>query len=374
MSRRAEKAAERAAAEASEAARVLQQRGQEAKSEQATEPADHAAAERKPEPSVDSGRMDTLLKNRPHTRAMEELVQSRQASEPQPEPAAEPEPEQKKDEPALEPATEAAATEDDLAEPAEPTLVKAKVDGQEYEVPQEEIDAAGGLKAWQREKAAENRLTKAKEALEETRKVQAQVAEFLMRQAPQGTPNKPEPTDDQFIAERIDKIRFGTPEESAAAMREVLSRGQQKIDPNAIVRQATEEFRHQQAVESFDKEFQDISANPLLLRLAVALRNERIPQLPKGQAVDWSGFYRKIGNEIRAVTGRQSQPTPQSGKTQGNTSLAASDKEARKASIVNLPAGSARAELPKEDKPGTPEEQRKQAIADMRKSRGLSVG
>ncbi len=378
MSRRTDQAAERAAAQASEAAKVLQQRQQETKAEKAAQPQVESRVEKvekSDSPAVDPERVEKLRQSRPHVRAMEELIQSRQPKE-EPkveEPAMAEEPKEVADPKAEAPAAEPAATTEAAVETA-PKTVKAVVDGEEFEVPQEEVEAAGGLKAWQRDKASENRLKKAKEALEETRKAQAQVAEFLMRQAGSAQPDKAEQTDDQFIAERIDKIRFGTPEESAAAMREVIGRSQQKVDPNAIVRQATEEFRHQQAVESFDKEFQDVATNPLLLKLAVALRNERIPQLPKGQPVDWNVFYRKIGNEVRSVVGRQSQPAPQVDKTAGNTSQAPSDKEARKASIVNLPTAAARAELPKEDKPGTPEEERKTAIAQMRKARGLPTG
>jgi hypothetical protein len=369
MSRRpTTRAAEAAAEQASEAARVLQQRGQEAKVEKAA--AEPLAEEAQPadEARLSDKRIDELKSQRPHTRMMDELIERRQANEPKP-PADEPE------QPAAEPKAEAVeAPVADPAEPVAPKTVKVKVDGEEFDVSQEDVDAAGGVASYQRERAADNRLKKSKDLLEETRKTQAQIAEYLMRQQPAAQPKKAEPTDEQFIQERIDKIRFGTPEESAAAMREVLQRNHQQINPRDLVTQATDEIRHDQAVADFDKEFVDIAKNPILLRAVVAMRNERIPQMPKGQRVDWGDFYRRIGNEVRSAVGQQSQPATPTDKTAGNTSPAPSDKEARKASIVNLPTAAARAELPKEDKPGTPEEERKATIAQMRKSRGIPTG
>lgn len=367
MARRNNDSAARAAEQASDAARTLQQRGQEVRSEK-TEPAPAEVPERTEKPPIDQDRVEKLRQNRPHTRMMDELIASRQAAEP---PADEPKVEPQVDEPKTETATEPAAVEAVTEAPAAAKTVRVKVDGEEFDAPQEDVDAAGGVASYQRERAADNRLKKSKDLLEEARKAQSQIAEFLMRQHTAAQPKKAEPTDEQFIQERIDKIRFGTPEESTAAMREVLQRNHQTIDQNEIVTQATNQIRHDQAVAEFDKEFVDVAKSPILLRAVVALRNERIPQLPKGQPVDWGDFYRRIGNEVRSAVGRQSQPATQTEKTAGNTSPAPSDKEARKASIVNLPTAAARAELPKEDKPGTPEEERKAAIAQMRKSRGI---
>lgn len=368
MARRTSDAGAKAAEAASEAARTLQQRQQEVRTEKAVEPPTTDGVDKSEKPPVDQDRMEKLRQNRPHTRMMDELIASRQAAEPPPD-------EQKVEptvaEPKAETATEQATVEAVTDAPAAPKTVRVKVDGEEFDAPQEDVDAAGGVAAYQRERAADNRLKKSKDLLEEARKAQSQIAEFLMRQHTAAQPKKEEPTDEQFIQERIDKIRFGTPEESSAAMREVLQRNHQPINQHEIVTQATNQIRHDQAVAEFDKEFVDVAKSPILLRAVVALRNERIPQLPKGQPVDWGDFYRRIGNEVRSAVGRQSQPATPTEKTAGNTSPAPSDKEARKASIVNLPTAAARAELPKEDKPGTPEEERKAAIAQMRKSRGI---
>lgn len=282
--------------------------------------------------------------------------------EPKPEEEAkkeEPKPEEVKAEPEAKP--------EPVAEAApEVKTVKVKVDGEEFEVSQDEIDEAGGVRAYQQIRASENRLKKTNEALAEARRLQA----FLIEQATKGAPKPKEPSDDEFIQSKMETIRFGTPEEGAAALREIL--GRSRVDPNQITNNATQaavvHMARTQATQKFKEEFSDVATNPLLMKLAFSLENERLAQLGKGGAnpvsVDWHDFYRRIGNEIRTVV-RPSQPTVVQA-TNGNPSPA-SEKEARKASIVNLPTAGARAELPKEEKPET----REDILADMRKGRPL---
>jgi len=295
---------------------------------------------------------------------MDEIIAKREPKEPETEKTVETpvveakvEPEAKVD---AEPKVEAEAAVE------APKTVRVKVDGEEFDAPAADVEEAGGVKSYQIQRASENRLAKANAALEESRKSQAQIAELLQKQAKAN--EKPEPTDDQYIQERIDKIRFGTPEESAVALREIIARGQQKIDPQAITSQITSQIAHDSAVKQFDNEFADLAKNPILLSAVIAQRNSKLAQ-NKGQPIDWSTFYRTIGNEVRSAFGRQSQPATETTKTTSTTS-SSSDKEARKASIVNLPTAAARAELPKEEKELTPEEERKAWIADAKKARG----
>jgi hypothetical protein len=230
--------------------------------------------------------------------------------------------------------------------------VRVKVDGEEYDVTQEEVETYGGVKAYQIARAAENRLQKAQETLAEVRKLQETKVE------------KPV-TPDEFIKQKIEVLRWGTPDESAAALREILAHQNKPVDENALVQRATDQMRHDEAVRNFDKEFTDIAASPLHLKLIVALRNERLLQ---GHPGDWGNFYRSLGNEVRGVMPKQNQPGASQMKA-GETSLP-SDKEARKSSIVNLPTASAqRATLPEEPKP----ESRADILAQMRKSRGFQT-
>jgi hypothetical protein len=382
MSRRGQDQAESAAKAASEAARVLQQRGQEARAAQQ----DSArSVEPSPEPE-NHGEPATIRvkpRNEPRRLAMEEIeardLQTKGIVEPAPAPAKVPDnpppptpeqmleggkfsaPEPEKPKPEAEPAAEPT--------PAPIKTVRVKVDGEEFDAPADEVEQAGGVRPYQIQKASENRLKKAGEALAEAQRYRAEIGE-LARQAKQ-PPAAPVVTDDQFIASKADAMRFGTPEEFASAMREVLQRSNKQIDQNALVTQAANMIRHDQAVAEFDKEFGDVTSNPLLLKLVVTLRNEQIPQI-KGP-VDWTTFYRTIGNQVRSVAGRPSQPATTvavAAATSGTTSQSPSDREARKASIVNLPTAAARAELPKDSKPET----REDILQQMRKSRGIPTG
>lgn len=305
-------------------------------------------------------------RNNPRNDVMKELLESREVEPPKVDEVADPVPPTAEQILAANTPVETLAVVEPVVAPVI-EMVKVKIDGVESEVAQADIDEAGGVTAYQKDKAAENRLAKANQIAAENRQVQAQIAQWIQQNQ---KPKEPTLSEDQFIASKMDAIRFGTVEESAAAMREVLQRSNPKIDQGAITQNAISEFRRQAAVDSFKKEFQDVVSSPLLTRLAVSLEMERGPQAAADPRTDWNDFFRKIGNEIRSVTARPSQPgatavTPATPAT-GNTSQV-SDKEARKSSIVNLPTATARAALPTESKPETREE----TLNQMRKARGI---
>ena len=370
MSRRdRQRMAERAA---SEAGRTLQaQRGASGGDSGSTEAASV-------EPAGDAENNELIRvepRNNPRNQMMDELIASREkAAEPKEE-ADEHVVQAKAEEksptetaPVVEPTTGEvqAATE---PEAPQPKTVRVKVDGKEFDAPEEDVNDAGGIKAYQIIKAQENRLRATTEALAQTRQTQAAIAQWIQSQ--QKATEAPAKTTDQFIQEQVDVIRYGSPEESAAALKAVLERSTQKVDPNQIIGQAVSVMQQQQAENAFVSEFSDIVHNPLLLKLVINLKDERISQ-NQGRINDWPTFYRSIGNEVRGAIGRPNQPaaTSTSITTTGSTSTGTSDKEARKASIVNLPTAAARAALPEADKPET----RADVLNQMKKSRGLTTG
>lgn len=355
MSRRTDKAASKAAERASEAARVLQARGQEAKTE-TPEPQKEPQG-RRPEP-----------RNEPRRLALEEIEKRReQELEPQGEqepPAAEPEPQP---EPQAEAPVETPQAEAPAApEPEQPTLetVRVKVDGEEFDVPKADVDAAGGVSAYQRERASENRLRKANEALAESKRMQAQMAELAKQLKPVEQP----PSVAKTLQESIDTIRWGTPEESASALQRVIELANPRVNEEQIIANALMRMQRDQAVSKFREEFSDVVGNPLLMKLSIALETDKLAELQKsGQRPDWGTLYRSIGNEVRSLV-RPSQPT-QDALPKDSTSPPV-DKEARKASIVNLPTAAARAAVPEAQKPET----RADVLNDMKKARGIPTG
>lgn len=349
--KRAQIAAE-AASKASAAGRTLQAQKQPV--EEAAAPSDA------PRPAP---------RNEPRRLAMEEIRSARGEPKDETPEAVEPVVEAK---PVAEKPTVEKPVEDKPAPKAEAApeapepskMVKVKVDGEEIEVSQAEIDEAGGEKVYRLEKAAENRHRKANEVLAENRRTQAQIAQLVQQLAPK----PPTVTDEEFLKSKVDVIRFGTQDESAIALREVLSRTNPRIDPDTITQQAVSRIQQTMALDNFKKEFHDVISNQIWLRAAVSLETER--KRASGPDTDWQDFYRRIGNEVRSAAGvRQPQPTPaaKAAPTSDTPSQSPSDKEARKASIVNLPTAAARAVPPEDSKPETREE----SLNRMRKSRGL---
>ena len=324
-----------------------------------------------PKPESDSTRSapEAVFKN-PRDGMMEEVIarhnkgfepqeheaepEKSETPKPEPEAKAEHKPEVKA-EPAPEPVAEAVQPVVEA-----PKSVRVKVDGQEFEVPEAEINEAGGLRAYQLQRAGENRLNK--------------INEILAKAHQTATPPAPAPiSDDAFIASKMDIIRFGTPEESASALKEVLQRQNPRVDNTIVINQAVTQIKRDNAIAKFREEFSEVSANPDLMKLAGIFENELLSKIPH-QALsdpqfvnqfDWNNVYRTIGNRVRGAVGRPSQP-PQPSQTNGTPSPSP-DKEARKASIVNLPTAAARAVKPEEAKPET----RADILNDMRKSRGL---
>lgn len=383
MSRRDnQRAAEDAAQRASEAGRVLQAQRQtqpEARNEPAAEPSAEPASSAPIKP-----------RNEPRRQAMEEIearhnkTSGMQQPEPETPPAAAPKAEEKKPEekpseaaPATPAAAEPAQAQPEAAAPAEQPAaapepaktIRVKVDGEEFDAPAADVEAAGGVHAYQRDKASDNRLRKANEALAEAKRMQAAVTQWHQQQQAQQPPKL---TDDQFITSKMDAVRYGTQEESAAALREIMDRS--RVDPNAIVGRAVSAMQQQAAEAKFIEEFHDIVHNPVLIRTIMGMRDERVRQ--GNLTGDWNSFYRAIGNEVRSAIGRPSQPATSAAapaaaqQSSGNPSQAPTEKEARKASIVTLPTAAARAALPAESKPET----REDTLNQMRKSRGLPTG
>lgn len=344
--------AQKAAMEASEAGRVLQSQRQPKEEVESVEPAPQSDVPR-PAP-----------RNDPRDMAMQEILESRkeqaeEVTEPPVEAAPEPAEATVEAPQAVEPAPEA------------PKTVKVKVDGEEFDVAQAEIDEAGGVPQYRIMRAMENRLKKANETVNETKRNQMALVQYLQQQA--YLQQQPKETPEQFMASKIDVIRYGTPEESAAALREVMERSNPRIDQQAIETRTVERMRQSLAVEEFRKEFPEVVANPILMKAATTLENERIAQImQRGETPQWSSLYRQLGNELRSVLGRPSQSVQPPAQTQEQTGTPSQpDREARKASnVVSLPQAGSRAALPEEPKPKS----REDILNEMKKSRGIPTG
>src|SRR5258706_420137 len=106
----------------------------------------------------------------------------------------------------------------------------------------------------------------ANEALAEVRK---------LRDVPRET-SKEAP--DEAMKKDLEILRWGTPEDATAALKRILSSQAKPTDENRIVEMAADKMRHDDAVKSFDREFKDIGASPMHLKLVIDLRNEALQQ------------------------------------------------------------------------------------------------
>ena len=349
------KQANEVAKAASEAGRVLQQRQQEVKAEpeapkvDAPRPAPTKLARHDIEDEI-SARSDERTKEALEKRAKEEQAEQEPQQEAAP-PATEAPPE---------PQAEVAP------EPEAPKTVKVKIYGEEKEVLESEVEEYGGVKGYQIAMAAKRDREELKAQQEQTRQL---VAHLLQQQQPQ----KPQQTNEQQIAALVDIERFGTPEESAAAKIKINQLLNKPQDEAQIIMKATANFKHDTAQQRFNSEFADVLTSPEIKQFAALLNQQQLSQyVVNGETnwqalatVDFDNHYRTIGNRIRNMFGGKTQAAsvPQTGKT------SQSDKEAKKASIVNLPTASQRASLPQEEKPQT----REQILREERKARGLPV-
>ncbi|MCR4298642.1 MAG: hypothetical protein NUV75_07815 [Gallionella sp.] len=332
------------------------------------------------EPSGDQEQRRPEPRNEPRRLAMEEIEQRHAKTQvdpyaPPPEPEPEPAPAQiSKIDAAQQSLETPVPAPEPVAAPPPVPMVRVKVDGEEFEVPQADVEAAGGVTIYQKDRAADNRLRRTNESLAESKRLQAQMAQIMQQQVAQRMPPPaPVPTVSQLLQDNIDTIRWGTPEESASAFQKVIEAASPKLDPQQITAYAVSQMQQQTALQGFKAEFADVIANPFILKGAVAREQEILAEATKtGQRItDWAHLYRAIGNEARSAMGRPSQQT-QAHVTPNTTDPTSQpvDKEARKASIVNLPTAAARAALPEAPKPET----REDILGQLRKSRGLPTG
>ena len=243
-----------------------------------------------------------------------------------------------------------------------PEMVRAKIDGEEFDVPKAEVDAHGGLAAYQINKAAERRLAKANEVL--------RMAAAVAQKSSQQPAPAPKPSIKDLVREKIQNIQFGTPDEAAQAIEEIFSAHSGQIDPAKLKQEAVADVFEHMAAQQFIAKNRDILNNPVFADLALITQHRMIAS--QGQPKDWGKFYSDLEGHLRTALGKPYQANPASTPqlTSQPTSGSVADKDARKASIVALPSAAAsRAAAPEEPKPKS----RDEYFAMLRKSRGQHV-
>lgn len=226
-------------------------------------------------------------------------------------------------------------------EEIKPETVKIKVDGEEREVPKDKVFDAG-IRAMQKESAADKRLEEATRLLKEAETKYAQVQE-----KPESPPQQ---WDDATVAYALE---HGNDEQKAYAVS--LLRGRDLATPDDIVKQAEarvmDKIDFRDASQWFLDEYKDIAADPYLFQLASTAEDNL---LKSGDTRSRKEIYKAIGDDLRKWKG---------GITETKS---LEEKKEQKSNIVNLNSASVKKSAPVENKPKTTSE----IIEDMRKRRG----
>lgn len=212
----------------------------------------------------------------------------------------------------------------------EPELVTIKVDGEERQVPKHLVEEAG-IRALQKESAADKRLEEATLLFREAQNLRQQV------------PTEKLPQQEDAAVTLAKAIQYGTEDQAAEAIRRL--QGHASVTPEALQSFVADQIEFRDAAHQFKREFKDILSDPLLEKLAYTLEDEK---RKAGDKRPYAELYTEIGTELRKRFGK----TPE-------------DKLEKKADIVNIPSASARRPAPPAEKPETPS----QIVEKMRAAR-----
>lgn len=284
---------------------------------------------------------------------------------PEPEKPAAPEPEPVATATATEPTETAPAPEPAAEAPAAPEMVEVKIDGEVRQVPKQEVEDHGGVRAYQIIKAQEKRL-------QEVNRYASQMGQmFQQLQQSMQPPPQPQKKAEEVIRDAIAKIQLGTPEEAAAAFQEAIGTLVPKpVDTQTAAMQAYLLNQVTQAENQFIRDNPDLVGNPMLKQLVISEKNRRLGEMQQQKRLpeDWNAFYTSIATDLRQALGRPPIATPVSQPASQPTSGLA-EKSARKADIVALPTAATRAAAPEAEKPLT----RDEILARARKARGQPI-
>ena len=233
--------------------------------------------------------------------------------------------------------------------------VKIKVDGQELEVDEEAVREAG-IKALQKQSAADKRLEESarlkKEAEAEARKIledaRKQVAQPNQdeTQPPKGATSVERLTDDRFI-ETVKKVQYGGEAEAGQALRDLISEAVKAgKSPELTLNEVGEYLEFRDATKWAHDEYKEILGDQ---KLKTLFSSEEKRLRAAGDMRPYREVYSDIGNGLREWL-KEKAPAPAQEPKKELT------RQERKASVVVIPTAAARQPAPTQPKEPTPSE------------------
>jgi hypothetical protein len=257
------------------------------------------------------------------------------------EPGAEP-----AEEPGVEPVAEPVA-----AAPVQ--KIRIKVNGQEFDLTQEELIARA------------QKVTTADAYLAEAARIRREAEQRLA----QSTTQTPAPVvETRSVDEEralVRAIQMGSEEEAIAALRKLNTPANPPLNPDDLARTVDERLTFKEAVSRFETTFSDITSDRLMLNLALQ-RDQEL--LARGDRRDYWERYNEIGTALREYKRSIGESYAQA-RAQAEPAAPVVDKQTRKAEAPSVPQASAKkseAQRVEDDK----EESAAEVIANMAKSRG----
>jgi hypothetical protein len=247
--------------------------------------------------------------------------------------------------------------------------VKIKVDGQEREVPEEAIRQAG-IRALQKESAADARLNEAALA----RKQAEEILENAKRITSQHNTELDEPSDelpDADVDTLAHAIQFGTEAEVKQAVKTLLkqsSPGRQEAipKPEYIVEQVKAQLEFDNAVKQFQTDYSDIWSDDRLKSLAFEedLKIQKAIAAGERPPIPYSARFAEAGKAVRTW---RDQFVKSSGAPRVDIDAS---KVTRKAAAGNIPTAGGRSNAGLQP---APLQDSTSIVADMRRARGQIV-
>jgi len=212
---------------------------------------------------------------------------------------------------------------------SEDDTITIKVDGEERAVSKQEVDDAGGVRAYQTNAAADRRLEEAKSILANAKKEVAIPSDTPSNTKSAGS----EEVSQEDLAAVVNAMQYGTEEEGTKAL-EGLVKAIKGNQPNSndtadVAALVNSQIDYKDAMQTFSKDFPDIVSNKRLMQMAQQIDDE---QIDSGDKRSYTERYADIGKELSGFIDTKNAERDQKNSSEKNK------RQSKKESVDHTPA------------------------------------